>query len=61
MVTDYPCSACAKKLGPEKLDCAKKEINHLLKLRIVTQFDLPYSSPMYQVPKKVFANFYEGN
>ena len=26
-VTDYPCSARARKLGPEKLEYAKKEID----------------------------------
>ena len=50
-VTDYPCSACAGKLGPEKLEYAKKEIDHLLEAGIVRQSDSPYSSPMHMVPK----------
>ena len=50
-VIDYPCSARAKKLGPENLECAKKKIDHLVKVGIVRRSDSPYSSPMHMVPK----------
>ena len=50
-VTDYPCSARARKLGPEKLEYTKKEIDDLLEAGIVRRSDSPYSSPMHMVPK----------
>ena len=51
VVNQYPCSARARPLSPEKLACAQKEIDDLLEAGIVRRSDSPYSSPLHLVPR----------
>ena len=51
VVNGYPCSARARPLFPEKLQCAQKEINDLIEAEIVRRSDFPFESPMHMVPK----------
>ena len=51
MITGYNCSARARPLSPEKLQCAQAEINDLLDAGIIRRSDSPYSSPLHMVPK----------
>ena len=47
----YPCSARVRQLSPEKLKCAKKEIDELLEAGIIRRSNSPFASALHMVPK----------
>ena len=47
----YPCSARVRQLTPEKLKCAKREIEELLQAGIIRRSNSPFASALHMVPK----------
>ena len=50
--TGQPAAARARRLAPERLQVAKHEFEHMLKLGIICPSDSSWSSPLHMVPKK---------
>jgi len=49
--TNQPIFSKARPLGVNKLNCAKKEFDQLLKLNIIRPSSSPWASPLHMVPK----------
>ena len=47
----YPCSSKVRQLSPEKLKCARREIEELLEAGIIQRSSSPFASAFHMVPK----------
>ena len=47
----YPCSAKVRQLSPEKLKCARREIEELPEAGIIQRSSSPFASALHMVPK----------
>ena len=50
--TRPPVSACPRRLPPDRLTVAKRELKHMLQLGIIRPFSSVWSSPLHMVHKK---------